>query len=266
MWRRPVASTRRRSARALRALARFRVLCQTMNVSHVFVLATAAARDATNGPAFLAAAVEGLRTGDRTSLGRRGSAALRAGRASRAFTRRMASSATWAAAASNWSTSIATSVGEGVTMPLGGLALQDISGGSLKKAQKIIRDALERAPEHLERLQWAHVLRGRRDLACAGAASSGGDRLSAACDARLYDRPARQPRFPPSGGGGRRQNAEGHRERLRGASPAARLRRDPAGGDHTTRATEARSRSRPTACARACCIKSSMLRRNGAIR
>ena len=43
-------------------------------------------------------------------------------------------------------------VGEGVTMPLGGLALQDLSGGSLKKAQKIIRSALARAPEYLENL------------------------------------------------------------------------------------------------------------------
>ena len=42
--------------RALRALARFRVLCDTMHVSEVFVLATAAARDASNGPAFLEAA------------------------------------------------------------------------------------------------------------------------------------------------------------------------------------------------------------------
>ena len=42
--------------------------------------------------------------------------------------------------------------GEGVTMPLGGLALQDMSGGSLKKAQKIIRSSLERAPEYLAHL------------------------------------------------------------------------------------------------------------------
>ena len=37
-------------------------------------------------------------------------------------------------------------------MPLGGLALQDVSGGSLKKAQRIVREALERAPEYLENL------------------------------------------------------------------------------------------------------------------
>ena len=43
-------------ARALAALARFRVLCETMRVSRVFVPATAAARDAENGPDFLRAA------------------------------------------------------------------------------------------------------------------------------------------------------------------------------------------------------------------
>src|SRR5215218_3261562 len=42
--------------RALRALARFRVLCDTVGVSETIVLATAAARDAQNGPAFLEAA------------------------------------------------------------------------------------------------------------------------------------------------------------------------------------------------------------------
>jgi exopolyphosphatase/guanosine-5'-triphosphate,3'-diphosphate pyrophosphatase len=38
-------------------------------------------------------------------------------------------------------------------MPLGGLALLDVSGGSLRKAQKLVRDGLERAPQQLERLQ-----------------------------------------------------------------------------------------------------------------
>src|SRR5215217_3899647 len=41
---------------ALRALARFRVICEILHVSDTRVLATAAARDATNGPAFLKAA------------------------------------------------------------------------------------------------------------------------------------------------------------------------------------------------------------------
>jgi exopolyphosphatase/guanosine-5'-triphosphate,3'-diphosphate pyrophosphatase len=44
-------------------------------------------------------------------------------------------------------------IGEGITLPLGGLALQDLSGGSSKKAQKIVRDALARAEHQIQRLQ-----------------------------------------------------------------------------------------------------------------
>ena len=46
-------------ARALRALGRFKALCATIKVGKVHVLATAAARDAQNGPDFLAEA-EGI--------------------------------------------------------------------------------------------------------------------------------------------------------------------------------------------------------------
>ena len=42
--------------RALKALARFRLLCEMMGVGRIWVLATAAARDASNGQAFLEAA------------------------------------------------------------------------------------------------------------------------------------------------------------------------------------------------------------------
>jgi len=38
-------------------------------------------------------------------------------------------------------------VGEGMTLPLGGLTLQDLSGGSLKKAQRLAREALARVPQ-----------------------------------------------------------------------------------------------------------------------
>ena len=192
MWRPPAASTRRRSTRAL---ARARPLSRALR-DHEGLATFSCWRPPprampTNGPAFLAAAAKACGQRDRTPVGRRGSATLRAGRRLGLSRSRTASSATWAAAASNWSTSSATASGEGITMPLGGLALQDMSGGSLKKAQKIVRAALERAPEHLEQLAWADVLRGRRHLARAGAAASGCDRLPAACDARLYDRPAR---------------------------------------------------------------------------
>ncbi len=59
---REIATTGRLSEeaieRALAALARYRVLCSTAQVHNVRVLATAAARMAENGPAFLAAANE----------------------------------------------------------------------------------------------------------------------------------------------------------------------------------------------------------------
>lgn len=137
--------------RALRALARFRVLCDTMRVSDVFVLATAAARDASNGPAFLEAASK--------ACGR--PISLLSGAEEARF------SAQGIVAGFHHPDGIVGDmgggslelvdvqghrIGQGTTMPLGGLALQDVSGGSLKKAQRIVRAALERAPEYLENL------------------------------------------------------------------------------------------------------------------
>jgi exopolyphosphatase/guanosine-5'-triphosphate,3'-diphosphate pyrophosphatase len=55
-----------------------------------------------------------------------------------------------------------TVVGQGVTMPLGGLALQDLSGGSLKKASKIVREYMRKAAPQLE------TLRGRTFYAVGG--------------------------------------------------------------------------------------------------
>jgi exopolyphosphatase/guanosine-5'-triphosphate,3'-diphosphate pyrophosphatase len=137
--------------RALRALARFRVLCDTMNVSDVFVLATAAARDASNGPAFLEAAAKacgrpinllsGAEEARSSALG------IVAG-----FHEPDGIVGDMGGGSLELVDVKGSQVGQGVTMPLGGLALQDVSGGSLKKAQRIVRAALERAPEYLENL------------------------------------------------------------------------------------------------------------------
>ncbi|MEZ0170271.1 exopolyphosphatase [Microvirga sp. TS319] len=137
--------------RALRALARFRVLCDTMQVSEVFVLATAAARDATNGPAFLEAAEKAC--GHPISLlsgaeeARVSALGVVAG-----FYEPDGLAGDMGGGSLELVDVKGSVVGKGVTMPLGGLALQDVSGGSLKKAQKIVRAALERAPEYLEHL------------------------------------------------------------------------------------------------------------------
>jgi exopolyphosphatase/guanosine-5'-triphosphate,3'-diphosphate pyrophosphatase len=137
--------------RALRALARFRVLCQTMNVSDVFVLATAAARDASNGPAFLAAAertcgrpielLSGAKEAQLSALG-----------VVSGFHDPDGIVGDMGGGSLELVDVHGATVGQGTTMPLGGLALQDLSGGSLKKAQRIVRAALERAPEYLEHL------------------------------------------------------------------------------------------------------------------
>jgi exopolyphosphatase / guanosine-5'-triphosphate,3'-diphosphate pyrophosphatase len=137
--------------RALRALARFKVLCETMNASDVFVLATAAARDASNGPAFLQAAAEACGQKIELLSGAR-EAQLSALGVVSGFFKPDGIVGDMGGGSLELVEVEDSHVGEGVTMPLGGLALQDLSGGSLKKAQKIVRAALERAPEHLENL------------------------------------------------------------------------------------------------------------------
>jgi exopolyphosphatase / guanosine-5'-triphosphate,3'-diphosphate pyrophosphatase len=137
--------------RALRALARFRVLCKTMNVSDVFVLATAAARDASNGPAFLKAAEEACGRPIELLSGAK-EAQLSALGVVSGFYDPDGIVGDMGGGSLELVDVEGTTVGQGTTMPLGGLALQDLSGGSLKKAQRIVRAALERAPEYLEHL------------------------------------------------------------------------------------------------------------------
>jgi exopolyphosphatase/guanosine-5'-triphosphate,3'-diphosphate pyrophosphatase len=130
---------------ALHALGRFRALCDTLQVRHVFGIATAACRDARNGAAFIAEAericriridiLSGRREAELAALGvvsgvhepdgltgdlGGGSLELIALRGSK--TRR------------------------GLTLPLGGLALKDSSGASRKRAERIVDRALSGVP------------------------------------------------------------------------------------------------------------------------
>ena len=126
-------------AKALTSLRRFRALCRIQKVGRVHVIATAACRDATNGPEFIAKAericgvpidiLSGPREAKLSALGvisgihepdgivgdlGGGSLELIDVRGSR--------------------------VRSGVTLPLGSLALQDSSHKSLKRAENIVRD------------------------------------------------------------------------------------------------------------------------------
>src|ERR1700727_2108550 len=128
-------------AKALTSLLRFRALCKIMKVGRVHAIATAACRDATNGPDFIAKAericgvpieiLSGPREAKLSALGvisgihkpdgivgdlGGGSLELIDVRGNR--------------------------VHSGVTLPLGSLALQDLSHKSLKRAERIVRSEL----------------------------------------------------------------------------------------------------------------------------
>src|SRR6201995_5731884 len=127
--------------KALTSLRRFRALCKTMKVGRVHAIATAACRDATNGPDFIAKAericgakieiLSGPREAKLSALGvisgthnpdgivgdlGGGSLELIDVHGNR--------------------------VRSGVTLPLGSLALQDLSDKSLKRAERIVRTEL----------------------------------------------------------------------------------------------------------------------------
>ncbi|HEX4407359.1 MAG TPA: exopolyphosphatase [Xanthobacteraceae bacterium] len=127
---------------ALATLKRFRALCDTMGVKRVFAVATAACRDAKNGPAFIKLAertigakidvLSGGREAELTALGiisgvHRADGLigdLGGGSLELVDVR-------------------GTHARNGVTRPLGGLALADISAKSVKKAEKYVRKSLD---------------------------------------------------------------------------------------------------------------------------
>ena len=129
---------------ALSALRRYRALCQSMRLGRVFVLATAAARDARNGPDFLTEAERILGQEVELLSGEREARLSALGVLS--GTRNAQGVVGDLGGGSLELIEVAgASLGEGVSLKLGGLALQDASERSLKKAGKIVRDALHEA-------------------------------------------------------------------------------------------------------------------------
>jgi exopolyphosphatase / guanosine-5'-triphosphate,3'-diphosphate pyrophosphatase len=133
-------------ARALKALARYRVLCETMHVGEVSVIATAAARDASNGQAFLQAAADACGHPIELLPGAREAQLAALGVVSGFF--RPDGVVGDLGGGSLELTDVAdTTVGPGITLQLGVLALQALSAGSVKKAQRLVREALADAPQ-----------------------------------------------------------------------------------------------------------------------
>jgi exopolyphosphatase/guanosine-5'-triphosphate,3'-diphosphate pyrophosphatase len=128
-------------AKALAALRRFRVLCSTMQISDIRSVATAAVRDAVNGPQFLEEAERAIG----------GKIELLSGQQEARFSALGVVSAIYKpdgvvgdlGGGSLELTDVkGNRCGIGVTLPLGGLSLMDLSERSPKKAARIVRDAL----------------------------------------------------------------------------------------------------------------------------
>ncbi len=126
---------------ALAALKRFRALCDTMKIERLWVLATAACRDARNGKAFIAEAQRICRTRIDVISGKR-EAELTAQGVISGFHRPSGFVGDLGGGSLELVDVHGARIKSGKTMPLGGLALQDRSGRSVKKAERLVEDAL----------------------------------------------------------------------------------------------------------------------------
>jgi len=128
-------------AKALTSLKRFRALCKVQKVGRVYAIATAACRDATNGPDFIAKAericgvkieiLSGPREAKLSALG-----------VISGIHKPNGIVGDLGGGSLELTDVRGNSVRGGVTLPLGTLALQDLSHKSLKRAERIVRSEL----------------------------------------------------------------------------------------------------------------------------
>ncbi|HEV3043548.1 MAG TPA: exopolyphosphatase, partial [Roseiarcus sp.] len=131
-------------AKAIAALKRFRVLCNSMQISDVRALATAAVRDASNGPLFIRRAEDALGRPIELLSGQR-EAQLSALGVISSIHQADGVVGDLGGGSLELINVRHGNVGRGVTLPLGGLSLMDASERSPKRAAKIVRDALAKA-------------------------------------------------------------------------------------------------------------------------
>ena len=130
--------------KALSALRRFRALCDRMEVAQLWSIATAAARDASNGKSFVSEAericgckidvLSGKREAELSALG-----------VVSGFHRPDGIVGDLGGGSLELTEVHGHRIKGGVTLPLGGLALQDVSAKSIKKAERIVKKALDDA-------------------------------------------------------------------------------------------------------------------------
>jgi exopolyphosphatase/guanosine-5'-triphosphate,3'-diphosphate pyrophosphatase len=126
---------------ALATLKRFRALCDRMGVQKVFAIATAACRDAKNGRAFIRFAERILKTEIEVLSGSR-EAELTALGVISGVHRADGVVGDLGGGSLELVDVRGTRARNGLTRPLGGLALADISSKSLKKAEKYVKKSL----------------------------------------------------------------------------------------------------------------------------
>jgi exopolyphosphatase/guanosine-5'-triphosphate,3'-diphosphate pyrophosphatase len=127
---------------ALEALGRFRALCDILRVRKMWAIATAACRDARNGPAFIRQAERICRTPITILSGKR-----EAGLTALGVISGMYKPDGIVGDLGGGSLELVDVHGmrvrSGLTLPLGGLALQDIAGKSIKRASRIAEEAFD---------------------------------------------------------------------------------------------------------------------------
>ncbi len=144
---REVQSTRLLAAdavdKALASIRRFRALCDRMEVGKVLAIATAACRDAENGKAFVAEAERLCGVKIEVLSGKR-EAELSALGVVSGFHKPDGIVGDLGGGSLELTEVRGHRTKGGITLPLGGLALQDISSKSIKKAEKIVEKALDK--------------------------------------------------------------------------------------------------------------------------
>jgi len=130
--------------KAFATLRRYHALCGTMKVDKVFVLATAACRDARNGRAFIQEAQRICRAKIEVLSGSR-EAQLSAFGVVSGINRPDGIVGDLGGGSIELVSVRGNNVGTGITLPLGGLALQDLSHRSIHRADGLVTDALGKA-------------------------------------------------------------------------------------------------------------------------
>ena len=130
--------------RAVEEFRRFRALSEQAGSEQLYVIATAAAREAENGMDFIHRAEEILGTEIRVLSGREEAHYSALGVIS-GFHPANGIAGDLGGGSLELVDVDGIAIGEGITLPLGGLRLQDLSKGSLAAAQKFVREQLARA-------------------------------------------------------------------------------------------------------------------------